>query len=64
VGKNQSGALRYLNDAGNSESLSTPGYAEQVLVLGTIVKSAHKRFDSLWLIAFGFVTGVKFESHV
>ena len=37
VGKNQRGALSLLNDAGNSESLSTAGYAEQDLVFEAIV---------------------------
>src|SRR5207302_4717040 len=57
---NQSGPLRFLDDARDGECFPTAGNAEQYLVLCAVVDSAHQRLDRLRLVATGTI--VAFQS--
>src|SRR4030095_10151489 len=64
VRENKCGSLRSLNHACNCESLATAGYPQQHLILRSVIKTAYKSVDRLWLVAFGLVFRLKSERHL
>ena len=63
VSHHKHGAVHALYDLRHCEGLTAAGYAEQHLMLDSLVERAYKLFDSLRLIALRKVITLEFEVH-